>query len=47
MLQSGLHDDRPLTREIVYNQIRLRALRVIADVKIALGTFTPREAVDS
>ncbi len=26
--------------------MRLRALRVIADVKLALGTFTPEEAVD-
>lgn len=46
MLQSGLYDDSPHSREIVYNQMRLRALRVIADVKVALGTFTPREAVD-
>ncbi len=46
MLQSGLYDDSPHTREIVYNQMRLRALRVIADVKLALGTFTPEEAVD-
>jgi uncharacterized protein DUF885 len=41
MLQSGLYDDSPHTREIVYNQMRLRALRVIADVKLALGAFTP------
>ena len=46
MLQSGLYDDSPHTREIVYNQMRLRALRVITDVKLALGTFTPKEAVD-
>jgi uncharacterized protein (DUF885 family) len=46
MLQSGLYDDSPHTREIVYNQMRLRALRVILDVKLALGTFTPDEAVD-
>ena len=46
MLQAGLYDDSPHTREIVYNQTRLRALRVIADVKVALGTFTPEQAVD-
>lgn len=46
MLQSGLYDDSPHTREIVYNQMRLRALRVIVDVKVALGTFTPQQAVD-
>jgi len=46
MLQAGLYDDSPHTREIVYNQMALRALRVIADVKLAIGTFTPREAID-
>lgn len=46
MLQSGLYDDSPHTREIVYNQMRLRALRVIVDVKVALGTLTPEQAAD-
>jgi uncharacterized protein (DUF885 family) len=46
MLQTGLYDDSPHSREIVYNQMRLRALRVIADVKLALGTFTPEAAAD-
>jgi uncharacterized protein (DUF885 family) len=46
MLQSGLYDDSPHTREIVYNQMRLRALRVIVDVKVAIGTLTPEQAVD-
>ena len=46
MLQSGLYDDSPHSREIVYNQMRLRALRVIADVKLALGTFAPTQAAD-
>src|ERR1035437_354429 len=32
MLQSGLYDDSQHTREIVYNQMRLRALRVMVDV---------------
>ncbi len=46
MLQSGLYDDSPHTREIVYNQMRLRALRVIVDVKVALGMLTPDQAAD-
>ena len=46
MLQSGLYDDSPHSREIVYNQMRLRALRVIADVRLALGTFSPAQAID-
>ena len=46
MLQSGLYDDSPHTREIVYNQMRLRALRVIVDAKVALGTMTPAQAVE-
>jgi hypothetical protein len=44
MLQSGLYDDSPHSREIVYNQMRLRALRVIADVNLALGVFTSLQA---
>ena len=46
MLQAGLYDDSPHSREIVYNQARLRALRMIADVKIGLGTFTLQQAAD-
>jgi uncharacterized protein (DUF885 family) len=46
MLQSGLYDDSPHTREIAYNQMRLRAVRAIVDVKVALGIFTPDQAVD-
>jgi hypothetical protein len=46
MLQSGLYDESPHSREIVYNQMRLRAVRVIADVKVALGIFTPDQSVD-
>jgi uncharacterized protein (DUF885 family) len=40
MLQAGLFDDSPHTREIIYNFMRLRALRVEVDVKLALGEFT-------
>jgi uncharacterized protein (DUF885 family) len=46
MLQSGLFDDSPRTREIIYNFMRLRALRVEVDVKLALGTFSLKQAAD-
>ncbi|HKM47409.1 MAG TPA: DUF885 family protein [Terriglobales bacterium] len=46
MLQEGLFDDSPRTREIVYNFMRLRALRVEVDVKLALGSFTIGQAAD-
>jgi hypothetical protein len=46
MLQAGLFDDSPRTREIIYNFMRLRALRVEVDVKLALGTFTQAQAAD-
>jgi uncharacterized protein (DUF885 family) len=44
MLQAGLFDDSPHTREIIYNFMRLRALRVDVDVKLALGEFTLDQA---
>ncbi len=37
MLASGLFDEAPRTREIMYNFMRLRALRVEVDVRLALG----------
>jgi uncharacterized protein (DUF885 family) len=46
MLQAGLYDDSPRSREIIYNFARLRALRVEADVKLALGQFTIDKAAD-
>jgi len=46
MLQAGLFDDRPRTREIIYNMARLRALRVEVDVKLALGEFSIAQAAD-
>lgn len=46
MLQHGLFDDSPHTREIIYNFMRLRALRVEVDVKLALGKFTLEQAAD-
>jgi hypothetical protein len=44
MLQAGLFDDSPHTREIIYNFMRLRALRVEVDVRLALGDFTLEQA---
>jgi Bacterial protein of unknown function (DUF885) len=45
MLHSGLFDDSPRTPEIIWNFMRLRALRVEVDVKLALGEFTIEQAV--
>lgn len=39
MLAAGLFDDEPRSREIVYNFMRLRALRVVVDVRLATGEF--------
>jgi uncharacterized protein (DUF885 family) len=44
MLLAGLFDDSPHTREIIYNFMRLRALRVEVDVKLALGELTGEQA---
>jgi len=46
MLQAGLFDDSPRTREMLYSYMRLRALRVEVDVKLALGDFTIEQAAD-
>jgi uncharacterized protein (DUF885 family) len=46
MLQAGLFDDNPRTRETIYSFMRLRALRVELDVKLALGEFTLEQAAD-
>ena len=46
MNQAGLFDDSPRTHEIIYNFMRLRALRVEVDVKLALGTFTMKQAAE-
>ena len=45
-LQAGLFDDSPRSREIIYSFMRLRALRVEADVKLALGLFTIDQAAN-
>lgn len=44
-LQLGFYDDRPRSRELIYNFLRLRALRVVVDVKMALGEMTVDDAV--
>ena len=46
MLQAGLFDDSPRTREMIYSYARLRALRVEVDVRLALGEFTLEQAAD-
>lgn len=46
MLNAGLFDDSPRSREIIWNFMRLRALRVEVDVKLALGQFTIDQAAD-
>lgn len=46
MLQQGLFDDNPRTRATIYSFMRLRALRVEVDVKLALGEFSLQQAAD-
>jgi len=46
MLQAGLFDDNPRSREIIASFARLRALRVEVDVKLALSEFTLDQAAD-
>jgi hypothetical protein len=40
LLQAGLFDDSPHTREIIYSFMRLRAVRVGVDVRLAFGELT-------
>jgi hypothetical protein len=44
LLQFGLFDDSPRTREIIYSFMRLRALRVDVDINLALGNYTIEQA---
>ena len=46
MLQAGLFDDNPRTRATIYSFMRLRALRVEVDVKLALGIFNLQQAAE-
>lgn len=45
-LQAGLFDNLPRSREIIYNFMRLRALRVEVDVRLATGEFSIAQAAD-
>jgi uncharacterized protein (DUF885 family) len=46
LLEAGLFDNLPRSREMINNMMRLRALRVEVDVKLALGQFTIPEAAE-
>jgi uncharacterized protein (DUF885 family) len=46
MLSAGYFDDSPKTRETIAAYMRLRALRVEADVQLALGLFTVEQAAE-
>ena len=43
-MQLGYYDGRPRSRELIYNFLRLRAMRVIVDAKMALGEMNVDEA---
>jgi hypothetical protein len=44
MLRAGLFDFSPKSREIIYSFMRLRALRVEVDIRLAVGDFTIEQA---
>ena len=46
MMIAGLFDQQPKMKEAIYSMMRLRALRVVVDVKLALGEFTLQQAAD-
>src|SRR5437016_6965671 len=46
LLHAGLFDDSPRSREFIWNFMRLRALRVEVDVKLALGMFSLDQAAE-
>jgi hypothetical protein len=45
LLQAGLFEDAPRSREVVHNFNKLRSLRVIVDVNLATGVFSLDEGV--
>lgn len=45
LLQAGLFEDAPRSREVVHNFNKLRSLRVIVDVNLATGVFSLEEGV--
>jgi len=46
MMQAGLYEDSPRSRELIWEMSRLRAVRVTVDVKLALGEMTLAQAAD-
>ncbi|MEO8191720.1 MAG: DUF885 family protein [Acidobacteriota bacterium] len=46
MLDAGFFDDSPRTRETIASFLRLRALRVEVDVRLALGDFSIEQAAE-
>jgi len=46
LLQAGLFDFSPRSREIIYSYMRLRALRVEVDIRLAVGDFGIGQAAD-
>jgi hypothetical protein len=46
LLQAGLFDYSPRSREIIHSFMRLRALRVEVDIRLAVGDFTIEQAGD-
>ena len=44
MMTAGLFDDRPRVREVIWNFMRLRALRVEVDVRLATGDMSVLDA---
>ena len=46
LLRAGLFDFSPRSREIIYSFMRLRALRVEIDIRLATGDFTIEQAGD-
>ena len=44
LLQAGLFDFSPKSKEIIYSYARLRALRVEIDIRLAVGDFTIEDA---
>ena len=46
LLQAGLFDFSPRSKEIIYSYARLRALRVEVDIRLAIGDFSIEQAAD-
>lgn len=47
LLQAGLFEDAPRSREVVHNFNKLRSLRVIVDVNLATGVYSLAEGVQA